>query len=395
MTTGRTSAAALLVGIFLAGAAVAAIAGTALIVYLPYAAVGLILVLRRPANPIGWLLAVMAWVFALSWLPVDSGPDELVSLTAPAGVLAVAWFQWWWSLPLTLTLITALAVVFPTGRLPAGRWHRPAMLALGVMAGVTLIAAIWPAQTLEVDAEGGAVPTRMPNPLRLLPDDPVGPVADLLSNAVGPAMFGLFIAATLSILVRHHRARGLERLQLRWLVTALGCVVVAIPVGFVLFAVLGESAGGLVWLPATVAFALPPVAIGIAVLRYRLYEIDRIVSRTIGWAVVTGVLLGVFVALLVGLQALLAGFTQGETLAVAASTLVAFALFQPLRRRVQRVVDRRFDRARYDGERTATAFAGHLRREIDLGRLSAELTTTVDAAVRPAMTSVWIRGGLA
>ena len=134
-----------------------------------------------------------------------------------------------------------------------------------------------------------------------------------------------------------------------------------------------------------------PIAIGIAVLRYKLYEIDRLVSRTIGWALVTGVLVAIFAVGVLALQALLAGFTQGQTLAVAASTLTAFALFQPVRRRVQTAVDRRFDRARYDGERTAAAFADRLREQVDLVSLSGDITGTVDTALRPTSIGVWLR----
>ncbi|MEO6208199.1 MAG: hypothetical protein ABIP77_09630, partial [Candidatus Limnocylindrales bacterium] len=136
-----------------------------------------------------------------------------------------------------------------------------------------------------------------------------------------------------------------------------------------------------------------PLAMGIAVLKYRLYEIDRLISRTIGWALVTGALVAVFAGGVLALQALLAGFTQGQTLAVAASTLVAFALFQPVRRRVQTAVDRRFDRSRYDGERTAAAFAEQLRNEVDLARLRVALLATADDAVRPVSATVWLRAG--
>ena len=135
-----------------------------------------------------------------------------------------------------------------------------------------------------------------------------------------------------------------------------------------------------------------PIAIGIAVTRYRLYEIDRIISRTIGWAIVTGALVAVFVGLVVTLQGALASVADQGTLAVAISTLVAFALFQPLRRRVQRAVDRRFDRARYDGELTAAAFAGRLRNEVDLEGLEADITATVAFALHPATASIWVRG---
>jgi len=134
-----------------------------------------------------------------------------------------------------------------------------------------------------------------------------------------------------------------------------------------------------------------PVSIGIAVLRYRLYEIDRIVSRTIAWTAVTGVLVGAFWLLVVGLQDLLAPVTSESTLAVAVSTLAVAAVFQPLRRRVQGAVDRRFDRARYDGDRLALRFADQLRDEVGLDAISRELLSTVDLAVRPSGAGLWLR----
>jgi hypothetical protein len=137
-------------------------------------------------------------------------------------------------------------------------------------------------------------------------------------------------------------------------------------------------------------FALP-IVIAIAILRYRLFEIDRIISRTIGWAAVTGVIATVFAVVVVTLQAVLASVTDENTLAVAVSTLVAFALFQPVRRRVQRAVDRRFDRSRYDGERTAAAFGERLRHEVDLTGLEADIGRTIGLALRPSSTGVWIR----
>ena len=137
------------------------------------------------------------------------------------------------------------------------------------------------------------------------------------------------------------------------------------------------------------------MSVGIAVTRYRLYEIDRIISRTIGWATVTVLLGAVFVVLVVALQAVLAPVTDESTLAVAASTLVAFALFQPVRRRVQRAVDHRFDRARYDGERTAAAFGERLRNEVDLAGVETDFRDTVTTALRPRSTAIWIRGAAA
>jgi hypothetical protein len=199
------------------------------------------------------------------------------------------------------------------------------------------------------------------------------------------------VTAVAAVVVRFRRARGIERQQLKWFVAAN-----------VLFAVLmlasfldGATEPTVFDIGAFVSLSFPPLAIGIAVLRYRLYEIDRIISRTLGWAIVTGILVAVFAGHVVGLQALLAGFTQGQTLAVAGSTLVAFALFQPVRRRVQRAVDRRFDRARYDGERIAQAFAARLRGEVDLDAAQTALASTAASALQPSSAGVWLRRGAA
>ena len=373
-----------------AGVVVAAIAGSAVIVYVPYATVGAILAIRRPQSSIGWLLTTIAWSFALGFLPVQATVEGLQTLTAPPIVLAVAWFKTTWSAPLTIALIACLTIVFPTGRLPVGRWRRPTKLVLLTMGAITLYAAIQP--VLKVWPEGSDHAIFMPNPLRLLPPDRLDDGPGSFPAIAFPVTFALLLVSMTSMLAQYARSDGIERLQLRWLVTGLAAVAIAVPVGFVLFALFGSVIEGLAWLPAIVAFTLPPIAIGVAVLRYRLYEIDRIISRTIGWAVVTGSLIAVFGGAVVGLQALLSDVTQGQTLAVAASTLVAFTLFQPLRRRVQSAVNRRFDRARVDADRTTTAFADRLRDQIDLGGLEADIAGTIELALRPSSTGVWIRG---
>jgi hypothetical protein len=144
-------------------------------------------------------------------------------------------------------------------------------------------------------------------------------------------------------------------------------------------------------MPASLAFLLPPIAIGIAVMRYRLYEIDRLISRGLSWAVVSGSLLAIYAAAILLLQTVLGDVIGGQTVAVAGSTLLAAALFQPLRRRVQIAVDHRFNRARYDAERTATDFADRLRDEMDLASVSGDIVGVVDTALRPATIGVWIR----
>ena len=194
------------------------------------------------------------------------------------------------------------------------------------------------------------------------------------------------VAALVSVVVRFRRSVGTERRQLKLfgyaslaevvILTATQTAIVPSPIDMVL---------------AGLAAPLVPIAIGVAILRYRLYEIDRIVSRTVGWAILTGLLVAVFLGAAVLLQAILAQFTEDNTIAVAASTLVAFALAQPLHRRVQRAVDRRFDRARYDGQRTVDAFAVRVRSDVDLGSLVGSLAGTADRAVRPDRSAVWVR----
>ena len=171
---------------------------------------------------------------------------------------------------------------------------------------------------------------------------------------------------------------------MKWFVASVALVAVAM---LTLAAQTTEWA----WAFLMLAVALLPIAIGIAVLRYRLYEIDRIISRTIGWAIVTGLLVGAFALLVLGLTSVVEPITGGNTLAIAASTLVVAALFNPVRTRVQRAVDRRFDRSRYDGERLLAAFGERLRDEVDLGAISADVLATVDAAVRPTSAGLWLR----
>lgn len=210
-------------------------------------------------------------------------------------------------------------------------------------------------------------------------------VADRLQTA-GVLLSALVaLSALASVIVRFRRSTGIERQQLKWfayaslseiaiLALALTSIVPS-PVDMILAALVGP---------------LVPIAIGVAILRYRLYEIDRLVSRTVGWAILTGLLVAVFLGAAVLLQAVLAQFTRDNTIAIAASTLVAFALAQPLRRRVQRAVDRRFDRARYDGQQTAETFADRVRSSVDLDTLSTMLAATAGEAVRPAGSVVWL-----
>jgi len=372
--------------IVVAGAALAAPSGFGLFSFVPCSGVGALLAIRRPRTSIGWILLGLGWALGLATATVGPSAEPFLAgtvdpitaaLTVFASIAGSAGFY----------LFAVLATVFPSGHLPSGRWRRPTQLAL--TGGLVVLAASVVMPVISVNVQGAPTSIAVPNPAALLPDLPFWSVITP-DTAILPIIV-LMVGAAISLVVRYRHATGVERQQLRWLTAAIAFVVVAVTGGIAVANVLPEAgASGLAWVGAIVAFPCVPLAVGVAVLRYRLYEIDRIVSRTIGWAVVTGVLVFVFAAGVVLLQAVLAPFTNENTIAVAGSTLLAFALFQPLRRRVQASVDRRFDRTRYDGQRIVDAFGERLRSDVDLASLRASLASTADQAVRPASSTVWL-----
>jgi hypothetical protein len=390
-----------LVGIqFALGCAVAAFAASGLLIsgrpaalsllillaaYVPYSGVGSILVMRRPRNLIGWVLLGIGWTFAVSFLPIDATAHELQALTAPPLQEAIVWITKM-SVSLTFALIATLASLFPTGRLPDGRGRRLALVFLVLIWGIVILSALRPVLSIEPVVGAGVFEVR--NPIGLLPAGVFD--VQLLDVMAANVLPFILIVSIVAIAGRYMGARALERLQLRWLVASFGFIGLAVLAGFPIIA-LFDQAGVIAWVPASVAFMLPPIAIGIAVTRYRLYEIDRLISRGLSWAVVSGSLLAVYAAAILLLQTILGDVMGGQTAAVAGSTLLAAALFQPLRRRVQTAVDHRFNRARYDADRTATDFAERLRNETDLASVSADVAGVVDTALRPATIGVWIR----
>ena len=377
-------------GLVVLGAIVATPSGMGLLLFLPYAAVGGILAVRRPRTSIGWLLLGMAWSFAPVNITFDATVQQFADGTI-SGLVAVFAVMWNMSGGVGFLLFGVLALVFPTGRLPAGPWGKVTRFALG--ACLVLLAATFVMPNIRVQLIDIPETVLVRNPIAVLPDLAIWQVIMPVTATYVPIMLVLVISA-ISLVVRTRRAIGVERQQLRWFAASIAATVIAIVGGMgVSFIVPSLGASGLAWIPAEVAFAVVPIAVGIAVLRYRLYEIDRIISRTLSWTLVSGVLIMTFAAGVIALQAVLEGFTQGETLAVAGSTLIALALFQPLRRRVQMAVDRRFDRARYDGQKVVDAFGRRLRDEVDLDRLRTSLLATADDVVRPVSASIWLRSG--
>jgi hypothetical protein len=358
--------------------------GPAGILPLPYAVMGAILVIRRPRTLIGWLLIGVALCFALISVPTGGTPQEFAdgSIALPVALFAVIHS----GLPTTAFFFLAvLVMVFPSGSLPGGRWGRLGRAGLGLALIFTVAAYVVP----EVMA-GYPDSAWVRNPASVLPNLVIWRAINA-TTVILPGTI-VMIAGVISLVFRVRRARGTERQQLRWIAASFAVLVSAVISGFALSALVPGSGNGPAWIPAMVAFPTIPIAIGIAVLRYRLYEIDRIISRTIGYAVVTAVLAAVFLATNLGLQSWVATLTGGGgTVAVAASTLLVAALFQPLRRRIQWPIDLRFNRAQINGERTLAAFGDRVREEVDLANLSGAVLVTADEAVRPAAAGLWLR----
>jgi hypothetical protein len=334
-----------------------------------FVATGGLLVRRLPGNAVSPIVLVFGLLISV-YVAVDSW----VVLSMPAA----AWAALAGSVldgPVFLLLLV-LFLRFPSGRMPGPRWWWLVWVG-ATLAGVVFVgSATRPGPFLYYAAHA--------NPL----GGTVSLLTELWELAYG-LLVGCVAIAVISLVSRWRRAGSLERAQLKWaagaaLLIALAMVTYGLGSGPSQFSEVGDLAVGF-------AMGLFPIAIAISVLRYRLYEIDRIISRTIGWAIVTGLLVAVFAAGVLGLQAALAGVTQGQTLAVAVSTLVAFAVFQPLRHRVQGALDRRFDRARVDAQQVVDAFAGQLRDELDLAALVTGTTRTAAGAVRPAGVGLWLR----
>ncbi|HEY8655477.1 MAG TPA: hypothetical protein VIN34_01920 [Candidatus Limnocylindria bacterium] len=354
---------------------------------LVYVGVGLLLTLRRPRHPVGWLLLWAGALFQLSFAAAAYAWAAFIRWPGTLPLGEVAFFIGYAWLPALGCLFLAI-MLFPTGRPPSRRWRLP--VAVVVMDTALLLVAGWlaprefpiPQSALPVQ---GALPLMVANPLAI-----DGPLATLLGYvSSSPIALVVYLIPVAAVLVRFRTAAGTERQQLKWFAYAASIVVVFfVAATFGLFAYLG----GLGPLMAVLAMDLIPVSVAVAILRYHLYDIDLLINRTLVYGVTSAAIAVTFFLGLVALQAALRPLTSGSELAVAASTLVSFALFQPIRRRVRDAVDRRFDRRRYDAERTLDAFAARLREQVDLGALETELLAAVRETVQPAHASVWLRG---
>jgi hypothetical protein len=342
-----------------------------------FAAVGALLVAKRPTNLVSWIMAVtglMVGIFPLG----DSYAAYVMTTRGHPDALAVAgaWVQsWYWFLLLALALIY-LPVLFPDGRLPSRRWL-PFALLMGI---VTLSLVILGALTDTL--AGQTVDYRIENPIGI---EGLAPVEKLPVFGVFGVLLGIgCLGAILSVIVRFRRARGIERQQMKWFLYAAAIVPI--------FPALDRLPDILDSLILDLVIIALPSAIGIAVLRYRLYDIDLVINRTLVYGALTVSLVLVYLGGVISLQGLLRALTgQGSQLAIVASTLAIAALFDPLRRRIQGFIDRRFYRRKYDAARTLETFGVRLREETDINQLSDDVVAVVRETMQPAHVSLWLR----
>jgi len=367
--------------LYLAGEALISLAAPAI-----FAVVAALIVSRQPRNTIGWVLMVPVGFFVVSApleIYIEHVAQETPAPTVP--LLLVVWFNNWNWLLLIFPLLY-IPLLFPNGRPPTPRWRWVSVAAVVWATPFVLIV------TLSRQFRADTTPA-------LVLDNPIG----VLGHDAGERLFGIWIVGLLGLVVvcaaalfvRYRRADNTERTQIKWLLYASAAFLVVYGGGF-LSGVVGTTAlGGYIWgvfFPLSV-MALP-TAIGIAILRYRLYEIDILINRTLVYGALTAALVAVYFGGVATIQAAfraLTGQEQQTQLAVVVSTLAIAALFNPLRRRIQSFIDRRFYRGKYDARKTLEAFSAKLRDETDLEALSDELAGVVRETMQPAHVSLWLR----
>ena len=355
---------------------------------LPFAIVGSLLVIRVAGGPIGWLLATAGALLQVMLLSQAYGYASLYAGAAlPGGALAL----WLGTVSGSVLVgpVVAAMILFPDGRPPSRMFA--ILLWVGVAAGVivTMASALADQPILVplpyTGLHVGDAPRSIPNPFAV--HGPVGDALLLAASAIY-SVVPLMLIPPLALVVRFRRSRGIERAQLKWLTysatIAFGVFVAKFVISQGPVRVLAETA-------SLFALGLLPIAIGFAVTRYRLYDIDVLINRTLVYGALSAVLVAAYVTGVAAFQFLLSPLTAGSPIAVAASTLAVVALFHPLRRRIQDLVDRRFYRQRYDAERTLDLFSDRLRDHIDIDMLERELVAIAGDTMRPTHASVWLR----
>jgi hypothetical protein len=346
------------------------------VITLVFAATGVLVASRHPGNAIGWTflgaavgagLGSLAGSYADYWVDGREGSEWLGKTAAWYGELS-------W-IPFILVPVTFLPLLFPDGRLLSRRWRVVAWCAGVGIAGNFVVEGL------------------RPGPIPDYPQirNPYGVESSVLDGLEALTVLALLIGilgSALSLILRFRRARGEQRLQMKWLAFAGAIAAVIIPLGFVTYDVVGEDAANLAMMLSVLGL---PAATGVAILRYRLYDIDVVINRTLVYGALTAMLALTYLGSVLLLQLALSGITEGSGLAVAASTLAVAALVRPARARIQQGVDRRFYRQKYDAQRTLEAFSARLRDQVDLAALSSDLSGAVRETLQPAHVTLWLR----
>ena len=346
-----------------------------------YATVGALAASRQPANAVGWLLLAAALALSVSIV----GDAYVVTMSNPAYV-AVAWLTSWLVYVGWTIVAVFLPLCFPTGRLLSPRWR--------FVWGFGLLTTLVWLLTLAFTPGHLAVNAPVQNPLRTR--GTAQRVLEVMEGVLPYAVATTLILSVASLVLRFHRSRGVERQQLKWFTFAAVLPFLALALSGIGELLLPEESGGIVnaigWtiFLATSAVGIP-IAIGIAILRYRLYDIDVVINRTLVYGALTAALLVVYVGSILVLRVVLSPLTGDNDLAVAGSTLAVAALFRPARARIQAVVDRRFYRRKYDAAQTLDAFSNRLSHVVDLDEVGSELRSAVNRSVQPSRSSVWLR----
>ena len=357
-----------------------------------YAGTGLLISTRVPDNAIGWLLGLIGLMLAAELLAEQYSCYGIV--TAPGSLPGARVLGWFAQIPVIVALfvLLLLLLLFPDGQLPSPRW-RPLAQVLGVVMAATVVT------LLQADTRVSGGLTDVLNDRNAYYPNPVGvfPRYGWFNAYIVVVTLGVLIvalAAVASVFTRRRGASPEQRKQLEWLgyvgvITLIWVVIMLVGVAFShSTSQLATAIGNTLWILAVLTpVAGIPVACVVAVLKYRLYDIDRLISRTLSYAIVTGLLVGVYTGLVLLASAVL---RRHDAVTVAVATLVVAALFNPARRRVQNLVDRRFNRSRYDAELMTAAFAARLQDTAELDAVRADLAATVDQALQPAHLSCWL-----
>ena len=349
-----------------------------------FSVVGAIVAARVPGNPVGWILCAFGFLGVASVTATEYAHYSLVTRSGslPGGEIA-AWFYGSVGISVPPALFAFAFLLFPSGRLPSRRW---------TVVGWTMLAFFTLYTVGLAFAPGPMDLTRVDNPFAIHPA--AGLLRALAGLGDGPLIGIALLLPAISLIARYRSAGAVERQQLKWFMYAAALLGIEI----ILFGIvettmgrtdIGDVVGFSMFIVTLLAIA---AAIGIAILKYRLYDIDRIINRTLVYGALSAVLAGVYALCVVVLPAVV-GVGRGSEVVVAASTLLVAALFTPVRRRIQGFIDRRFYRSRYDAQRTVEAFGQRLRNEVQLDEVTSDLLTVVGSTLKPARASLWLRAG--